>query len=85
MHAHLFIFMQYNTAIMKNYFTKQSFKNAFKILKNTITGFAEDKGMKLSASLSYYTVFSMAPLLLLLISLAGAFFWEGGNRRAGIF
>lgn len=59
---------------MKRYFTKQSFKNAWAILKETISGFSNDKGLKLSASLSYYTVFSMAPLLLLIISLAGAFF-----------
>lgn len=59
---------------MKRYFTKQSFKNTWTILKDTISGFSDDKGLKLSASLSYYTVFSMAPLLLLIISLAGAFF-----------
>lgn len=61
---------------MKNYFSKRSLKNGFSILKDTITGFMEDKGLKLSASLSYYTVFSMAPLLLLVISLAGAFFGQ---------
>ncbi len=60
--------------IMKKLFNKQSFKNGFKIVKNTVQGFMDDKGMKLSASLSYYTVFSMAPMLLLIISLAGAFF-----------
>lgn len=59
---------------MKKYFTKQSFKNIWTILKDTARGFSDDKGLKLSASLSYYTVFSMAPLLLLIISLAGAFF-----------
>lgn len=59
---------------MRNYFTKKYFKRSFNILKDTIMGFMDDKGLKLSASLSYYTVFSMAPLLLLLISLAGAFF-----------
>lgn len=59
---------------MKKYFTKQSFKNTIQILKDTFNGFMEDKGLKLSASLSYYTVFSMAPLLLLLISLTGFFF-----------
>jgi len=32
-----------------------------------------DRGLKLSAALAYYTVFSMAPLLLLVISLAGIF------------
>jgi membrane protein len=49
-------------------------KTAFRILKDTFQSFLDDKGLKLSASLSYYTVFSMAPLLLLLISLASIFF-----------
>ncbi|AWG26467.1 YihY/virulence factor BrkB family protein [Flavobacterium kingsejongi] len=53
---------------------KKSFKNTFHILKQSFTGFMDDKGLKLSASLSYYTVFSLAPLLLLMISLAGLFF-----------
>jgi membrane protein len=34
-------------------------------------GFINDNGLKLSASLAYYTVFSIAPLLILIISLAG--------------
>ena len=49
-------------------------KVSFKILKNTFIQFFNDRGLKLSASLSYYTIFSLAPLLLLLISLAGFFF-----------
>lgn len=53
---------------------KSVFKNITAIAKDTVVGFMDDKGLKLSASLSYYTVFSMAPLLLLIISLAGAFF-----------
>ena len=44
------------------------------LLKNTFLAFIEDRGLKLSASLAYYTVFSLAPLLLLIISLAGLFF-----------
>lgn len=39
-----------------------------------------DKGLKLSASLSYYTVFSLAPLLLLIISLAGAIFGQEASE-----
>lgn len=35
--------------------------------------FSDDNGLKLSASLAYYTVFSLAPLLILVISLAGLF------------
>ncbi len=59
---------------MKNYFSKKSLQNTGKLLKNTLKGFMADKGLKLSASLSYYTMFSLAPMLLLIISLAGAFF-----------
>ncbi len=36
-------------------------------------GFINDNGLKLSASLAYYTVFSLAPLLILIISLVGLF------------
>lgn len=59
---------------MAAFFSKKTFKDAVKILKGTVDGFTEDRAMKLSASLSYYTIFSLAPLLLLMISLAGAFF-----------
>jgi membrane protein len=58
---------------MKNYFTKQAFKNAFTILKAAGSGFSNDMALKFSASLAYYTVFSLAPLLLLMMSLAGIF------------
>jgi len=53
---------------------KVSFKGMIEVLKNSIGGFSDDKVTKLSASLAYYTVFSMAPLLILIISLCGLFF-----------
>ncbi|RYY95690.1 MAG: YihY/virulence factor BrkB family protein, partial [Chitinophagaceae bacterium] len=43
------------------------------LLKKSFKGFSEDKVPKLSASLAYYTVFSLAPLLVVIISLAGIF------------
>lgn len=52
---------------------KFSFKNIREVLKNSFTGFADDKVMKMSSSLAYYTVFSMAPLLIIIISLSGIF------------
>lgn len=58
---------------MKNIFTKSTLNKSKDILKDTFTGFLEDKGLKLSASLSYYTLFSIAPLLLLIISIAEIF------------
>jgi len=39
----------------------------------TFMGFINDNGLKLSASLAYYTVFSVAPLLILVISLISLF------------
>jgi membrane protein len=53
---------------------KFSFGLVWKSLKDAFTGFGEDKVTKLSASLAYYTVFSMAPLLIVIISIAGLVF-----------
>src|SRR5687767_10232299 len=44
------------------------------VLRQAITEFLNDNGMKLSASLSYYTIFSIGPVLIVIISLAGIFF-----------
>ncbi|MFD1770444.1 YihY/virulence factor BrkB family protein [Sphingobacterium suaedae] len=48
----------------------------FSILKNTVMGFTQEDSMKYSASLAYYTVFSLGPILVLIISLAGVFLGE---------
>ncbi len=50
---------------------KKITQNVWFLLKNTVTSFMNDNAMKLSASLSYYTVFSLAPLLVVVISLLG--------------
>jgi membrane protein len=44
------------------------------IFKESFSAFSEDNALKLSAALSYYTVFSMAPMLLLIISMVSFFF-----------
>lgn len=49
-------------------------KKWFGIIKSTVNEFGRDNGMKLSASLAYYTIFSIGPMLLLIISLTGLFF-----------
>ncbi len=53
---------------------KFTIKGFWKILKESFNDFIDDKVLKLSASLAYYTVFSLAPLLLLLLYLCGLFF-----------
>lgn len=44
--------------------------------KESIKEFGKDKITKLSASLAYYTVFSLAPLLVLIISISGLVFGQ---------
>lgn len=49
-------------------------KSYFKLLKEAFSEFSADNVVKLSASLAYYTVFAIGPLLLVIISLTGLFF-----------
>lgn len=44
------------------------------VLGNSFSGFAADKIPKLSGSLSYYMIFSMGPLLLIIITVCSIFF-----------
>ena len=53
---------------------KNIFKNIAKLFGETIDGFIADNALKLSAALSYYTIFSLPPLLIIIISLSGVFF-----------
>src|SRR5690606_16162612 len=55
---------------------KHFFKDLWKVLVGTFNGFIDDKCLKLSVALSYYTLFSIAPLLLMLIYLAGKIYGE---------
>jgi len=50
-----------------------TFKGLWGVLKATFIGFDDHKVTKLSGSLAYYTFFSMAPLLVVIISLCGIF------------
>ena len=47
----------------------------------TFMGFINDNGLKLSASLAYYTIFSIAPLLVLVLALIGLFLRDAQNRE----
>ncbi|MFL5741761.1 MAG: YihY/virulence factor BrkB family protein [Flavisolibacter sp.] len=51
-----------------------SFKQVAKAFKDAFSGFSTDKITKLSASLAYYTVFSLGPLLIVIIFLCSVFF-----------
>jgi membrane protein len=53
---------------------KKKIKNIYTYLKQVFTEFAEDNILKYSASLAYYTVFSLAPVLIVIISICGVLF-----------
>ncbi len=46
-------------------------KKVSSLFKYAAIGFSNDNAFKLSASLSYYTIFAIGPLLIIIISLAG--------------
>src|SRR5688500_15276439 len=47
-------------------------RGLFQLVKDTINGFSEDDCPTMAAALSYYTVFSLPPLLVLLLTILGA-------------
>jgi membrane protein len=46
-------------------------QSAFELLKQTFSEWSEDKAPRLAAALSYFTVFSIAPLLVIVIAIVG--------------
>jgi membrane protein len=50
------------------------------LLKNAASDWVDDGAMRLSSSLAYYAIFSLAPLLVIVISMAGLFFGEEAAR-----
>jgi membrane protein len=55
-------------------------KTIFELLKETFSEWSEDKASRLAAALAYYTIFSLAPLLVIAVAIAGFFF--GGREAA---
>src|SRR3954470_14476885 len=53
---------------------KLSFKGVWQLLKDSFTGFSNDKVLKLSGSLAYFTVFSLGPMLIVIIFFANLFY-----------
>ncbi|WP_346290063.1 YihY/virulence factor BrkB family protein [Sphaerothrix gracilis] len=58
-----------------------SFKRLWRLLKETFKEWQEDDASRLAAALAYYTVFSLAPLLILVIAIAGMVFDASAARE----
>ena len=53
---------------------KLTWKGVWGLLKNTFTGFMDDKVVKLSGALAYFTIFSIGPMLIVIIFFADIFY-----------
>jgi membrane protein len=55
---------------------KQTIGKSWKFISEVFSAWNDDDCFRLSAALSYYTLFSIAPLLVVLIATTGYFFGE---------
>lgn len=55
-------------------------KDLFPLIKETLKQYGEDKISRLAAALAYYTVFSLAPMLVIAIAIAGFVWGEEAAR-----
>ncbi|MCL1470092.1 YhjD/YihY/BrkB family envelope integrity protein [Argonema antarcticum] len=53
-----------------------SIRTIWVLLKTTFSQWRQDRASLMAAALAYYTVFSLAPLLVIALALAGAIFGE---------
>jgi membrane protein len=56
-------------------------KNSGNLIIASFKAFIEDRALTMSAALAYYTVFAMAPLLIMFLSLASLFYGEDAINR----
>src|SRR5581483_11573239 len=56
-------------------------KSLWSILKDTFNEFGEDRALRLSAALAYYAIFSIGPLLAIVVGLAGLAFGVDSVRH----
>ena len=53
------------------------------LFKHAYQGWKEDNASRLSAALAYYTIFSLAPLLAIVLAITGLI-WDAGAVQAQI-
>lgn len=58
------------------------FSKVWGLLKDTASGFSNDEIMSRAAAIAYFTIFSIAPLLLIVIAIAGLVFGRDAAQAA---
>jgi membrane protein len=67
---------------MPRFSLPSSLRNVWHLLRDTVEGFIEDDALSRGASIAYYTLFSLAPILLIVIAIAGLAFAGDAARGA---
>lgn len=57
-------------------------ESAWRLIKDTVTGFIADDLLSRGAAIAYYTIFSIAPVLLIVIAVAGLTFGQEAAQGA---
>ncbi len=52
------------------------------LLKNSVNGYIEDDALSRGAAIAYYTIFSIAPVLVIVIAMAGLVYGAEAARGA---
>ena len=61
---------------------KLTLKDLFELIRKSVISWSDDYAPSMGAALAYYTVFSIAPLLLIVIAIAGLIYGEDAARGA---
>jgi uncharacterized BrkB/YihY/UPF0761 family membrane protein len=67
---------------MSGFSLPSSLCNVWRLLRDTVEGFVEDDALSRGAAIAYYTLFSLAPILLIAIAIAGLAFGADAARGA---
>jgi membrane protein len=57
-------------------------RGVFRLLRSAVAAFFKNRSLTLAASLSYYTIFSLTPLLLIMLAVVGRLFGDTQARAA---
>lgn len=66
-------------------FEKSFYKEVFVLLRDSANSFMEHKALRLSAALAYYTIFAMAPLLLIVMWVVGFLYGQHVEGQEAVY
>jgi membrane protein len=52
---------------------KKQFRNVYELIKRSVKKYGKDDPLKLAGTTAYFTVFTMAPIIIIIVSITGFF------------